>query len=259
MGGAPELELEAGFGDMAGDVAAALEHLRGRPEIDASMVGLLAQGGETMVGMAAAVAPSAPSFLVLVSPRGLPGARIFQIQQERSARSRRLDAGEAEALERQVERLLEVARSPGPPSLRAYRIRSLLAGASIRPQQSSSLPPDLEGQVRFLASRWWHDFAVFAPDTVLAQVEVPTLVLEGDDPFLALEENLPPVRSSLEAAPVGDVTLCVVPGRVEHGFPTPALDALEAWMAARLGGEAGFRSRPEEGPPEVCLEDPGAG
>lgn len=81
---------------------------------------------------------------------------------------------------------------------------------------------------------------------MLARVRAPILVLEGQDPFVSFERNLPPIRRSLEAAPTDDVTLCVVTSRVEHAFPGDLLDVLEEWIDARPGTD----------PPRACLEDP---
>lgn len=260
MGGAPELELAVGFEEMAGDGSAALERLRARRDVQEGAVGLLAQGGETMVGTVAADSGTPPSFLVLVSPRGVGGDELFRLQQRRSARDRRLEPGEVEALDGLVEEINTIARSPGSASLRAYRIRSLLGAASVRPQQSSSLPPDLEGQVRFLASPWWHDFATFSPASALARLRVPTLAVEGDPPYLPADRSLAAVRSGLDGAPSPDVTVCVVEGRVEHAFPGALLDAVEAWLSARRPPGAGgaFRARPETPRPRAC-RGPAAG
>lgn len=258
MGGAPERELRASFQDLADDVAAARAHLDSRPDIDGATVGLVAQGGETLVGMLVAAGAPEPAFLVLVSPRGMAGAATFRLQQRRSAERRGLDAPAVDALDRLVERLSGIVAGSDPPSLRAYRIRSLLDGAPTRPYQSSSFPTDLEGQVHAFSSRWWHDYLSFAPDTVLVRVRAPTLVLEGEEPLFPLERNLPPVRRSLDAAPTGDVTICVVPGRVEHALPPALLGALEEWLRARspLDQEAAIIPRPGADPPERCLEAP---
>lgn len=261
MGGAPELELRASFQDLADDVAAARAYLESRPEIDGTTVGLVAQGGETLVGMLAAVAPPEPAFLVLVAPRGIDGAATFRLQQRRSAERRGLDMPSVEELDRLVERLSGIVAGSDPPSLRAYRIRSLLDGAPVRPYQSSSFPADLEGQVHAFSSRWWHDYLSFAPDSVLARVRAPTLVLEGDAPVVPPERNLPPIRRSLEAAPTADATVCVLPARVEHGLPPALLDALEAWLRARTAENGGpaVVPRPGADPPAGCLDTPGAG
>ena len=256
MGGTPEMILRASFRDMAADVDAALAYLRSRPEVDAETVGMLAQGGEAMPGSMAAVEPAGPAFLVLVSPPGVRGDEGFRLQQRLAADRRGLSAEEVEELDRLVGRLAEIVRGEDEPDARARRIRALLADAPVRPQRSASFPSDVEGQVRFFSSPWWRDFFAFSPEVLLSRVGVPTLVLLGlDDPFVPFERNAPPIRRSLEAAPTDDATVCLVEGRVQHGFPAGALDAVEAWLAARVG-PGGVTARPGAPPPAACVEEP---
>ena len=259
--GTPERLLQASFQDLAADVQAARAHLGERPEVDADRVGLVAQGGETVVGVLAAGGSDPPAFLVLLSARGVPGSETFRHEQRASATARGLAPGEVRELEELVQRLMEVVRADGGTDFGAYRIRALLEAAGVRPRQSSSLPAELEGQVEFFSSVWWRDHVVVDPTAHLRQLRIPTLVLMGIWPSDRLEINLPPVRRALEEAPTADATLCVVEGRVEHAFPGVALEALDGWLAPRLGadGAAPFSSRPETPAPPVCLADAGAG
>jgi len=259
--GAPERLLEASFQDLAADVQAARAHLAEQPEVDADRVGLVAQGGETVVGTLAAGGSDAPAFLVLLSARGIPGSETFRHQQRASAETRGLAPEEARELDGLAARLMEVVRADGGTDFGAYRIRGLLEAAGVRPHQSSSLPAELEGQVEFFSSVWWRDHVVVDPAALLARLRIPTLIVLGTQPSDRLGRNLPPVRRGLEEAPTADATLCVVEGRVEHAFPPSALEAVEGWLGTRLesGGSRWFSPRPEASAPPVCLADPEAG
>ncbi len=262
MAGSPELQLRASFQDLANDVAAAEAYLRARPEVDSATVGLLAQGAETMTGMISAVAPPLPAFVVLMSVTDAPGDESFRSQQRTLARERGLGPSEVDALDRTLERLAEIVRSEPSPYTRAARIHDLLDEATVAPNGSSSFPPDTAGQAHFFSSTWWRDYFTFAPDSVLSRLDSPTLVLMGqDDPFVSPDENVPPIRRSLAAAPAGDVTLCVVAGRVQHAFTPEALDAITAWLRPRTRSAGGVRIVPRPGAerPSVCLKDPGGG
>lgn len=246
MGGAPELQLRASFGDLAGDVSAALAWLRSQPAVDGGRVGLVAQGGETPVATLAAVASPEPAFLVLLSARGLPGDSIFRVTQRRGAARRGLTPDEAFELDRIVDRLATVIRTSRDPFQAARRVRVVLAAAPVLPHQPSSFPSSREGQVRFFSSRWWKDHFTFAPDTVLARVAVPTLVVQGLDGGAApVDENHGAVARALAAAPSPEVTLCRVEGSVEHGLPEPVVEAMAGWLARRGGPDpAGGASEP---------------
>ena len=107
--------LRASFDDMANDVRAALRYLRSRPEIDAMTVGLVAQGGETMAGVLAAIESPTPAFVALLSTTGLPGDEAFRdrtTQDRRGAQLRRRRASSAGRLRAAVERDHDVRALP---------------------------------------------------------------------------------------------------------------------------------------------------
>ena len=260
--GTPEHFLQASFQNLSNDVRAATEYLRSRPEVDEAVVGLMAQGGESMAGAIAAIAPPFPVFLVLISTTGLSGYESFAFEQRWLATDRNYDAQMHMDLDEFLARLTEIILSEPSPALRAARSRALMYESDVRlPRNTASFPLSIEGQIRFFSSRWWRDYFLFSPDSVLAQVRSPVLVLMGEaDPLVPYEQHIPAIRSSLKEAPTDDVTVCLLPGRAQHSFSQVALDVIEEWLLDRVSpaDPTVVMDRANAGPPEVCLEAPAA-
>ena len=260
--GTPEHLLQARFQNLSNDVRAATEYLRSRPEVDGAVIGLIAQAGESMAGVMAAIDPPYPVFLVLISTTGLPGYESFAIEQRWLARERNYDVQALLDLDEFLARLTEIILSESSPALRAARSRALMYESDVAlPRNPASFPLSTEGQVRFFSSRWWRDYFLFRPDSVLAQVRSPVLVLMGEgDPLTPYQQHIPPIRRSLAEAPTDDVTVCLLPGRTQHSFSQVALDVIEEWILNRVSPAARpvVMDRASAGPPEVCLEAPAA-
>jgi dienelactone hydrolase len=247
--------LRASFDDLAVDVTAAAAYLRGRPEIDARTVGLLAQGGETMATVLAASADPAPAFVILLSTTALPGDETFRIEQHRIAQDRNYRAADLDALDAYVLELTRIVVTEPSPGLRAFQVRALLAETDVELPRNAAFPPNPEDQVRFFASTWWRDLFLFRPDSALMKIRAPALVLMGTEDFLVpFELQLPAIERSLEAAPSEDATVCLITGRIQHGFTPTSLNLIERWLTERRS-PTGFAPRPS-GRPEACVDPP---
>jgi pimeloyl-ACP methyl ester carboxylesterase len=260
--GTPEHFLQAGFQNLSNDVWGAMEYFRSRPEVDEAVIGLVAQGGESMAGVMAAITPPFPAFLVLISTTGLQGYESFAIEQRWLAGERKYDAQALLDLEEFLARLTEIILNEPSPALRAARSRAFMYEPGVGlPRNTASFPLDTEGQVRFFSSRWWRDYFLFRPDSVLAQVRSPVLVVMGErDPLTPYQQHIPQIRRSLEEAPTDDVTVCLLPGRTQHSFSKVVQDVIEEWLVNHVSPAAGtvVVGRANAGPPEACLEAPAA-
>jgi dienelactone hydrolase len=248
--------LRASFDDLAVDVQAAAAYLRGRPEIDARTVGLLAQGGETMATVLAAGADPAPAFVILMSTTALPGDETFRIEQHLIAQDRNYRAEALAALDDYVLELTRIVVAEPSPGLRAFQVRALLGESDVELPRNAAFPPNPEDQIRFFASTWWRDLFLFRPDSALMKIRVPALVLMGtEDQLTPFDVHLPAIQRSLGAAPTEDATVCLIPGRIQHGFTPTSLSLIERWLAERRS-PTGFAAKPS-GPPEACVDVPG--
>jgi pimeloyl-ACP methyl ester carboxylesterase len=255
LGGAPELLLRATFDRLVDDVRTAQTYLRSRPEVNGAVIGLVGQGGETMVTALAAGALH-PAFVVLVGAQGLRGDEAFRVEQEFLAAQQNFDGRSRAQLDTLVTRLDEIVAMEPNEALRELRIGGMMADAEIRlPRDPASLPLDVDGQVHFFASPWWRDFFAFDPERALHGVAAPTLALLGhDDPVAPYRRQLPGLRAGLGGAATKDTTVCLLPGLVQHAFTPATLDTIEQWLRARLAKD-GVVARPGTPRPSACIED----
>jgi hypothetical protein len=87
------------------------------------------------------------------------------------------------------------------------------------------------------------------------KIHVPALVLMGtDDQLTPFEVHLPAIQRSLDAAPTADATVCLITGRIQHGFTPTSLSLIERWLTERRS-PIGFTTRPS-GRPEACIDLP---
>ena len=247
--------LRASFDDLAVDVQAAAAYLRGRAEIDPSAVGLLAQGGETMASVLAASADPAPAFVILLSTTALPGDETFRIEQHLIAEDRNYGADALEALDAYVLELTRIVVKEPSPGLRAFQVRALLGESDVELPRNAAFPPNPEDQIRFFASTWWRDLFLFRPDSALMKIRVPALVLMGtEDQLTPFTVHLPAIQRSLDAAPSEDATVCLIAGRIQHGFTPTSLTLIARWLTERRS-PTGFSPKPSERP-EACVDPP---
>jgi pimeloyl-ACP methyl ester carboxylesterase len=247
--------LRASFEDLALDVEAASSYLRTRPEIDSAVVGLLAQGGETMAGALAADATPAPAFVILVSTTGLPGDETFRLEQHLIAQERNYDAEALSELDAYVRELTDIVVVEPSPGLRAFQVRALLGESDVSLPRNAAFPPNPEDQVRFFASLWWRELFLFRPDEALARIGAPVLVLMGmEDPLVPYEAHIPAIERALAAAATPDAHVCLLAGRLQHSVSPLSLSVIERWLDERLT-PAGFAARPEAAP-DACLDAP---
>ena len=251
--------LEASFNDLAYDVQTAIEYLRARPEVDDALVGLMAQGGETMAGALAANVPPIPAFVILVSTTGLPGGQTFRIEQNRIARNLGYNAQALEALDEYVVKLTDIVVREPSSGLRAFGVQALQSGFDVALPRNAAFPPNPEDQIRFFASTWWRDLFLFRPDSALTRIRPPILVVMGvADPFVPFEVHLPAIRRSLEAASSDDAIACLVEGQVQHVITPELLSVLEEWLLDRAPSSgAGLEARRGADPPSGCVENRG--
>ncbi len=252
--------LEASFEDLAYDVQTAIEYLRARPEVDDALVGLMAQGGETMAGVLAANVPPIPAFVILVSTTGLPGDQTFRIEQNRIALNLGYNAQALEALDAYVVKLTDIVVREPSSGLRAFGVQALQSGFDIALPRNAAFPPNPEDQIRFFASTWWRALFLFRPDSALMRIRSPVLIVMGvADPIVPYEEHLPAIRRSLEAAPTDDATVCLVEGHVQHVITPELLSVFEEWLLDRHPSVGvGLEARNGANPPGGCIENRGA-
>lgn len=222
--------LRATFEDLAGDVSAAVAYLRSLASVDGDAVALVAQGDNTPQAMlfAAGSDPAVP--LVLMAPPAFPGVEMFRMEQRWVAESQGAGPDEVEALEAYVREIAETVLGTRTPGDRLFRLQALRARSSVELPRNAAFPAD-ERQMRFFASRLWHDRLAFAPEAAFAALPGPVLVLIGtEDPNTPMDDYMAAVERGLAATDADDARVRQVPGRTRHIFSPTALDEIVAWL-----------------------------
>lgn len=244
--------LRASYEDLAGDVAAGLAYLRALAVVDGARLFLVAQGDNSPQAMihAAGAEPGVP--LVLLAPPAFPGIEAFRLEQGWIAENQGATPDDLEALDDYVREIGEIATGVTDPFRRRVELERLRSRSAVELPRNAAFPMD-EGQMRFLASRIWHDRLGFRPEEAMAALTSPVMVLIGmEDANTPMDRYLEAVARGLDAAPTREAIVCRVPGRTRHAFPDLALDAILQWLSAvDEGGVRGGRAVP----PPSCLPD----
>ena len=227
--------LRATYADLAADARSGLDYLAGRPEVEANALAVVAQADDAPAAIAAVAAWERPVPLVLLAPPVASGVEGFRREQRFAAERARWTPEELRALDDWVDRIVEVALSESPPYVREYRLDNLRAVSPVQLPRSAAFPAD-ERQMHFFASPLWHDRLAFDPSAAYAEIRGPVMVLIGaDDANTPTEAYVRAARGHLDGAETRGATVCVLPGRTRHAFSEAALDAITAWLGARIG------------------------
>ena len=240
--------------DFAHDASAAVDFLRGRPEIDPKRIGFIGHSEGGLIATLAANRRHDVAFVIMLAGPGIPGDSTLVLQ---SAAMRR-GAGASEdqiARERPLLLKLIAAVKQGADSVAVRAAAEALVSA-----QLEGLPaaPDSAGRaqlVRTLArqirSPWFQFFMGYDPRPALARLRCPTLALNGGRDLQVLpKENLAAIESAVRSGGNRDVTVRELPGLnhlfqtartgsmmeygvIEETFAPAALAAMSDWLRER--------------------------
>ncbi|MBL0927962.1 MAG: alpha/beta fold hydrolase [Phycisphaerales bacterium] len=265
VGGSTGSVSDSTTADFAGDALAAVDVLRGMPEIDPERIGLIGHSEGGIVGpMAAAREPQKVAFVVMLAGTGLPGDEILAMQSERIVRAS--GAGEEEArrageTSRRLTALLRrgAGREEIVAAMReigAEQMASMFPAEGREPGRKpdgGALKELIEKQADGMLSPWMTSFIRHDPRPDLMKVRAPVLALFGEkDLQVPPEENLAAVRRALEEGGNTRVTAAILPGlnhlfqpcedgspsryaSIETTFSEDALKMMSDWIARAAG------------------------
>lgn len=197
--------------DLARDVEAAVEALAAHNEIDASQLGLYGHSEGGLIAPMVATPATRVDFLVLLAPPGVPGRdllpeQVARIQEVGGAPPATVDS--ARSMQR---RLVDAVAQAPDSSAAAERVQRILEKQGVSGEQ-------MKTQIEQLTSAWLRYFLSHDPGPVLQSVDVPVLVLFGENDLqVPPSQNRPPVENALRASGPDDVTVRIVSG-VNHLF-----------------------------------------
>lgn len=195
---------DANYTDLAGDAAAGVGFLRGRPDVDPARVGLFGHSeGGYLAPLVAARPDSGVAFVILMAGPGVPGADVLVEQTRLIAAA---GGAPADVVDTQVRQTAELA---------ALLKAGDLAGAKeLARKQNEELPPDKRAAESVVAAGitpYLAALVAYDPAPALKALRVPVLAFYGgNDLQVPPSQSEQPMRDNLAADP--DATVHVFPG-----------------------------------------------
>jgi uncharacterized protein len=236
----------ASFEDLAGDVVAAFEHLKQRPDIDASQIGLLGISQAGWIMPLAAVRAKDLAFLISISGPGVPASEttLDQAQQEMTASGMRPQA---------VEQIVGLMKLQYEFARTGQGWDAYIAARSALVARMGAAPPTFPGSpddpyFNTIRRLYFHD-----PAPTLRQLRTPTLAIFGElDNNILANKNRAAWAAALEAGKHPDYTLEILPranhiqleAKVGNNAEMPSLQrfvpeyfaTIRQWLAKRVKG-----------------------
>ena len=249
--------------DRVRDAQAALSFLRLRPTVDPSRVGLIGHGEGGNVALLAAGQPQPPNFVVGLAAAGIGGLELLSNQAEPlspadtarlgtarrqayaeiTAKAKALRASGSNSAQvdtyvaQQQLKLRSAERKQAEATLKFRRAMFEIIRQTTNSEQAQAIVknmlsqryPEQEGpllrtRAEGLTTAWYRDYLKFDPQSGLALVQCPVLLLNGnDDAEVNAATNLTALEKGLKANK--RVTVRRLPG-VNHWFQTPAAEMI---------------------------------
>lgn len=185
--------------DFAGDAEAALAFLRGRPEVDATRIGMAGHSEGGLIAPMVAARDPGLAFVVMLAGPGVRGELLMVEQIALGTRAAGMPE-EAVARERELNRAVFAAIAAEPrPELAGDKARRMMEEA----ERKGILPAGTAAaRAREFTSPWFHAFLRHEPGPALQSLRQPILVLNGErDLQVPAAMNLAAIRGALKAHP----------------------------------------------------------
>lgn len=204
--------------DSANDVLAAIDFLKSRKEI--SSVGLIGHSEGGLIAPMAASQSKDVAFVVMMAGPGVNGEEILYRQGELILSSYKKELIEKYAAFQKAafailkqESDLEAAVGPLSKAYADYV-------AELPENEKQSGEANAQAVVQRFNTPWFRQFITFEPSTVLNQIRVPVLVLNGElDIQVDPNQNLHRIAEALEEAGNEDYSILQLP-KLNHLFQT---------------------------------------
>ncbi|QEG20499.1 alpha/beta hydrolase family protein [Mariniblastus fucicola] len=219
--------------DLATDVEAAIDYLKGRRDVDPTRIILIGHSEGGLLAPMIAARRDDVAGVVLLAPPGVNGVKVV-INQSRliAEASGTADEEELQMQEKILELAFELLKSQPETNDDFYeQFEAKTAEVMGEDAEKFELVPEIEVAVRQLDTPWFRYFAKYEPGPALEKTKCPTLVLIGEkdlqvDPKL----NLPPIKAALAKSGNQDVTIEQLSG-LNHLFQTCESGSPSEYMA----------------------------
>lgn len=223
VGGSERGAMEPTTADLADDVRAGLSYLESRSDIDPERIGLIGHSEGGVIAPMVAVDTPRISFIVMLAGSGVRGDELMMAQVRAIASIEGMPQEVVDwdlAMRRGVYDVV-IAEKDGKPDTAAREAMI----ARVPPIPVPDAPADAAPRTARLllqatSSPWWRHFLSYDPAPTLQRVRCPVLALiGGNDRQVPAAENLPAIRTVLQAGGNMDATVRELPG-LNHLFQT---------------------------------------
>jgi dipeptidyl aminopeptidase/acylaminoacyl peptidase len=217
IGGTEMGSLSATSENFAEDVLAGVSYLKQRKEIDPKMIGLIGHSEGGMIAPMATARSKDVSFIVLLAGPGQRGEDIIYTQTEliQKAQGTHVDTiRHTLALSKKIN---AIVKTETDATRIEQRINEEIAAyeRTLGDLQKKLFEPAaaaVKSSMSMYKTPWYRYFLTYDPQSVLKNVKVPVLALNGElDLQVAVKENLDFIGAGLKAGGNDDVTLKAFP------------------------------------------------
>ena len=254
VGGSAGDSVRATIGDMAGDVLAGVEFLKGRKDIDVKHIGLIGHSEGGLIAPLAASRSSDVAFVVMLAGPGVPLEQVLYKQGELIRRAAGANDG-AVALGRSIQEMMIGVLKSEPDEKRATeKIRAgwakiKAAAPEAEREQLNAADATLAAQIAQFNAPEFRSMLSYDPAETLRKLKIPVLALNGSrDLQVPPQQNLPPIVAALSEGGDPDFAAVELPGlnhlfqkcklctvaeyaTIPETFSPAALEVLGEWLA----------------------------
>ena len=249
VGGSGGDGLQTTLDERIGDVVAAVEWLRQRPELDAARIGLVGHSEGGMIAPEAALQSGGVAAVALLAGVATSGETLLR---EQLPRIMQADGAApetiAEAQRQQAATLQAIFTGEGWEVVESNIRQSLAAALDGLTEEQLSAITDRQAyidnltatQLRSAQSPWFQSLLLYDPGPALEQLTAPTLALFGGlDTQVPAASNAAALRAALETAGNPDFELITLP-QANHLFQSARTGGLSEYAELDKEFIAGF-------------------
>lgn len=244
--------------DFATDVAAAVDYLKTRSEINSSQIGLIGHSeGGIIAPMVANSKPQDVDFIVLLAGTGIRGDQLLLLQQALIGKASGMSPAQLEENDMISRQAFEIMLK----DLNSEDLQQEIVTYMTRVYRN--IPPEnvpngmteadfVAAQVKQLTSPWMSSFIKYDPATALEKVACPVLAINGEkDLQVPPKENLEAIKAALEKGGNPDITTVELAGlnhlfqeaatgtpseygTIEQTFAPAAMEVVLNWIKERV-------------------------
>jgi len=193
--------------DFKKDVAAAVNYLRSRKEIDKKKIGLAGHSEGGMIAPMLAAEDKDIAFIVLLAGPGVKGDELLLMQTKALLNGEGADHEKAAEFNRQVYKIAVME----PIDTAQAQLKRYI-------RMAANDDPALAGQVDVMVSPWMRYFLKYDPAVAFSKVKCPVLAINGDkDLQVPAKENLHAIEAALKSGGNDRCTARTIAG-VNHLF-----------------------------------------